>query len=263
MSDTLPRGAQPRLRLPDRHVAITGAGGGIGGALARAAADEGAVVSCLDIDLATATACAQRLVSLGATAHPIHCDITDPASVASALASCIELGGPVDALFANAGGARGAQGPFLELTPEQWTSVVELNLTGSFLSGQAFARHMAERGRGSIVFTASQIGMVAYDQMAHYCSAKAGIIELVRCMAAELAAHGVRVNAIAPGPVLTERLRAAVPNSPALAALVTRIPLQRMAEPEEITGAAIYLASDDSSFTTGTTIVVDGGYVAL
>jgi len=256
-------GARPRLRLPGRHVAVTGAGSGIGRALAGAAADEGAIVTCIDIDLPSASACAAELAARGVTAHAIRCDITDPDSVDDALVRCIELGGAVDALFANAGGAQGAGAPFLEITRESWITILERNLYGPFYSGQAFARHMAERRRGSIVFTASQIGMVAYDGLAHYCTAKGGVIELVRCMAAELAPYGVRVNAIAPGPVLTERLKANLPGSASLSALHSRIPLDRLAEPEEITGAAVYLASDDSSYTTGHTLVVDGGYTAI
>ena len=122
---------------------------------------------------------------------------------------------------------------------------------------------MADRGHGSIVFTASQIGLVAFENLAHYSTAKAGVVQLVRCMAVELAPYGVRVNTIAPGGVLTPRLRAAMVGTQALRDLEARVPMGRLAEPEEVVGAAMYLASDDGSYSTGSTIVVDGGYIAL
>jgi len=122
---------------------------------------------------------------------------------------------------------------------------------------------MAEHGRGSIVFTSSQVSMVAFENLAHYCAAKAGVSHLVRCMAAELAQYGVRVNAIAPGGVMTDRLRARMASSDSLGNLHTRIPMNRLAEPEEVTGAAMYLASDDAAYTTGAIVVVDGGYTAI
>ena len=183
---------------------------------------------------------------------------------AEALDQSVQAGGPVDVLLANAGGALGLRAPFLEIEPADWVALIDLNLNGPFYCGQTFAKHMVEQGKGSIVFTASQIGMVAFPNLAHYCSAKAGVIHLVRCMAAELAPYGVRVNAIAPGGVLTERLRKSRSRDPAaLDDLAGRVPLQRLAEPDEVVGAAMYLASDDGSYSTGTTIVVDGGYIAI
>ena len=258
-----PRPLPQRHRLLDRHVVVTGAGNGIGLALARAAAAEGARVTCVDIDLEAATRTVAELTSGATAAAAVHCDITDPASVTEALDRSIEAGGPVDVLLANAGGAQGMRAPFLEIDPADWVTMLDRNLNGPFYCGQTFARHMAERGKGSIVFTASQIGMVAFENLAHYCTAKAGVIHLVRCMAVELAPHGVRVNAIAPGGVLTERLRASMAGSPALAALEARVPQRRLADPAEVVGAAMYLASDDGSYSTGTTIVVDGGYLAV
>lgn len=263
MTDVETRNLRHRPRLDDRHVVVTGAGNGIGLALARAAAAEGARVACVDIDLDAATSTAAELTAGGTVAHAVHCDITDPDSVSAALARCIELGGPVDVLLANAGGAQGAGAPFLEITPQDWVTMLDRNLNGPFYTGQIFARHMAERGKGSIVFTSSQVSMVAFENLAHYCTAKAGVSHLVRCMAAELARYGVRVNAIAPGGVLTDRLRVRMESSDTLAGLHSRIPLNRLAEPEEVTGAAMYLASDDGAYSTGTTVVVDGGYTAI
>jgi NAD(P)-dependent dehydrogenase (short-subunit alcohol dehydrogenase family) len=263
MTSAETRSLRHRPRLDDRHVVVTGAGNGIGLALARAAAVEGARVACVDIDLDAATSTAAELVVGGTSAHALHCDITDPASVSAALAACIDLGGPVDVLLANAGGAQGMGAPFLEITPEAWVTMLDRNLNGPFHTGQAFARHMAEHGRGSIVFTSSQVSMVAFENLAHYCAAKAGVSHLVRCMAAELAQYGVRVNAIAPGGVMTDRLRARMASSDSLGNLHTRIPMNRLAEPEEVTGAAMYLASDDAAYTTGAIVVVDGGYTAI
>ena len=220
-------------------------------------------MSCLDIDLDSASATASELCARGAVAHAVECDITRPASLEAAVQRCVEFGGGVDVLLANAGGAQGLGAPVLEITPEAWVSMIDRNLNGPFYSGQIFARQMVERGSGSIVFTASQVGLVAFENLAHYCSAKGGLIQLVRCMAVELAESGVRVNAIAPGGVLTERLRARMAATTDLSDLHSRVPLNRLAAPDEVTGAAMYLASDDASYTTGATIIVDGGYTAV
>lgn len=251
------------MRLRDRHVVVTGAASGIGRALAVAAAREGARVSGLDIDVEGLERVASDLADVGAAAHTGECDITDFASVEHAAEGVTRALGRVDVLFANAGGAQGPGRPFLELDPESWATMIDRNLNGPFHTGLVFGRHMAGNRAGAMVFTTSQSSLVAVPNLAHYTSAKAGVAQLVRCMAVELAEYGIRVNAVAPGATFTPGNRAHISTEPRLTSLCAAIPLRRIAEPEEIAGAAIYLASDEASYTTGTTIVVDGGYTSI
>jgi len=252
------------MRLDDRHVVVTGAGSGIGRAMALACAREGARVSCLDLRATTAaeTVALIKGEDVG-DSRADEVDITEFAAGEAALERAIAAFGPVDALLANAGGAQGDRVPFLEMSLETWRTMLDRNLNGAFITGRVFAAHMAERGQGSIVFTTSQSAAVAVRDLAHYTSAKAGVTQLVRCMAMELAEHGVRVNAVAPGATLTpgNERQVTTPESQEFFGRV--IPLGRIADPSEIAGAAVYLAGPESTYTTGTTIVIDGGYTII
>lgn len=248
------------MRLRERHVVVTGAGQGIGRAIARGVAREGARVTCADLRGETAEAAAQEIVAQGGQAIGLTVDIRELASVEELLAAAERHFGRVHVVFANAGGSY-ARKPFLELTPADWETDRLLNLDGAFNTGLVFARHMAAHGGGSIVFTSSQLSEVARPSLAPYCAAKGGVRMLARAMALDLAAHHIRVNCLAPGPTLSERLIARhTPET--LAQEVTLIPMGRLGQPDDMVGAAVYLASDESSWTTGTTIFVDGGYVA-
>jgi NAD(P)-dependent dehydrogenase (short-subunit alcohol dehydrogenase family) len=248
------------MRLRERHIVVTGAGQGIGRAIARGVAREGARVVCADIRGDAAEAAAQEIAAAGGAASAAAVDIRDLASVEALLAHAEARFGRVHAVFANAGGSY-ARKPFLELTPTDWETDRRLNLDGAFNTGLVFARHMAAHGGGSIVFTSSQLSEVARPNLAPYCAAKGGVRLLARAMAIDLAGYGIRVNCLAPGPTLSERLIAR--HTPAsLAAEVKLMPLGRMGQPDEMVGAAVYLASDESSFVTGTTLFVDGGYTA-
>jgi NAD(P)-dependent dehydrogenase (short-subunit alcohol dehydrogenase family) len=251
------------MRLTDQHVVVTGAGSGIGRAMAEACAAEGAVVACVDLNLGGAVETAERIATSGGRATAHACDVTDHASVEAALAAVVAASGDVDVLLANAGGAQGDRVPFLQMDPAQWRVMVDRNLHGAFNSGQVFARHMAHRRRGSIVFTTSQSSFVAVPEFAHYTAAKAAVTQLVRSMAVELAPAGVRVNAVAPGATLTPGNQAQLTTAESEAFFARVVPLGRVADPREIAGAAVYLASEESSYTTGTTIVVDGGYISV
>lgn len=248
-------------RLAGRVAVVTGAAGGIGAALARAAAAEGAAVACVDLDGEGAAATAAELP--GDAAMAITADLTDADAVDGSLAAVVARWQRVHVLFANAGGSRGEAVPFLELEIATWEHMVDRNLRTAFLCGRAYARHMADHGGGAIVFTTSQLSLVARPGLAHYAAAKGGAAQLVKGMAVDLAGHGVRVNAVAPGPTETPGNRDWFARPEVLAEHQRTIPLGRIAAPEEITGAAIYLASDEASFTTGATIVVDGGYTIV
>lgn len=248
------------MRLRDRHIVVTGAGQGIGRAIARGLAREGARVVCSDIRGAAAAAAAEEIAATGGAAIGVAVDVRDLASVEALLEQAQSRFGRIHAVFANAGGSY-ARKPFLELTPADWETDRSLNLDGAFNTGLVFARHMAVQGGGSIIFTSSQLSEVARPSLVPYCAAKGGVRMLARAMAIDLAAYGIRVNCLAPGPTLSERLIARhTPES--LASEAKLMPLGRMGQPDDMVGAAIFLASDESSFVTGTTLFVDGGYTA-
>ncbi len=250
-----------RGRLEGRRAVVTGAGGGIGRALAEGVAAQGAAVVCADLDEASAGKVARAIAAGGGRAFAAGGDLTDFAAAEGLLARAVEAMEGCDVLFANAGGSRGETVPFLDLDPSAWRSMLDRNLTLAFNCGLVFARHMAGQGGGAIVFTSSQLSEVVRPGLAHYAAAKGGIRQLVRGMAVDLARHRIRVNAIAPGPTETPANREFFAR-PEVAEVNRRlVPLGRVANPEEMVGAAVFLASAEASYVTGTTLFVDGGYV--
>lgn len=193
----------------------------------------------------------------------IEVDAGDLPALERAMAEVEDRWQRVDVLFANAGGSRGDAVPFLELDVATWQTMLDRNLRTAFVSGSVFARHMARHGGGSMVFTTSQLSFVTRPGLAHYAAAKGGVAQLVKGMAVDLAAHNIRVNAVAPGPTHTPGNADWFSRPEVEAEHARALPIGRVARPEEITGAAMYLASDDASFTTGATIVVDGGYTIV
>ncbi len=247
------------MRLVGKHAVVTGAARGIGRALALAVAAEGARVTCMDIDGEGVAETADLIRAQGMQALGVACDNTQLPLVEAALEAAVAAFGPVNILVANAGGAAGERTAFLDLTPEQWQGMLARNLTGSFNCGLAFARHMRNQGGGAIVFTSSIAAEFAAPELSHYAAAKGGVRMLMRGMALELAPYRIRVNAVAPGVVLTPGNRDIISTPAVMAQFRSSIPLERVAEASELAGAVIYLASDEASYTTGATITVDGG----
>jgi len=246
--------------LKGKRVLITGGASGIGAATAARFLEEGSRVCVLDRD---ATACEHLkhdLRSLGeaGVSEAIIADVTDLMQVEAAFAEAIRLMDGVDVLINNAGIS--IRHKFLEITPEEWEKIIAVNLTGVFYVAQTAARHMWERGSGVILQTASTNGIVGQPFYADYNATKAGVIELTKTMALELAPK-VRVCAVAPGYVLTPMQRAEYSDA-MLEEVNRKVPLRRHAKPEEIAGLFAYLASDDAAYATGQVFALDGGETA-
>ena len=249
----------PAMRLQGRVAAITGGALGIGRATALLFAEEGATVALGDVQLEAAQEVAREIARRGGKAIAIGLDVGDAAQVQAFVDRAAGELGRLDVMFANAGIAHSA--PFLEHPEAQWHRVLRVNLTGVFLCCQAAARQMVRQGDGGrIITTASINGFRGVENLVGYNAAKAGVIELTRTMAVELAQHRIAVNAIAPAQIDT-RLTRTLPEG-ARRRRVERIPMGRFGEPEEVARVALFLASDDASYVTGHTLAVDGGYLA-
>jgi len=241
--------------LQGKGVLVTGGASGIGAATAARFLEEGAKVCVLDWDARASAAIRKALPKLAGT---VAADVSRLAEVKEAFAEAVRLLGRVDVLINNAGIS--VRHAFLDITPEEWDRVLGVDLTGVFHVAQTAARHMVERGGGVILHTASTNGIVGHLFYADYNACKAGVIELTRSMALELAPK-VRVNAVAPGYVLTPMQRAEYTDA-MLEEVNRKIPLGRHATPEEIAGLFAYLASDDGAYLTGQVFVIDGGETA-
>jgi len=241
--------------LEGKRVLITGGASGIGAATAARFLEEGSAVCVLDRDPKARARIRHELPGLAET---LDADVSNLKQVQSAFADALRIMGGVDVLVNNAGIS--IRHNFLDITPEEWEKVLTVNLTGVFYVAQTAARHMWERGSGVILQTASTNGVMGYPFYADYNATKAGVIELTKSMALELAPK-VRVCAVAPGYVLTPMQRAEYTDE-MLEEVNRKIPLRRHAKPEEIAALFAYLASDDAAYATGHVFTLDGGETA-
>jgi NAD(P)-dependent dehydrogenase (short-subunit alcohol dehydrogenase family) len=241
--------------LEGRVVVVTGGSAGIGAACARRLVRDGARVALWDVADAAGQALADELRAAGHGAIYTHCNVASKAEVDAALAAALGEFGTVDGLVNNAGIFRAAD--FLDITEADWDAVIDVNLKGSFLVGQAVARQMASARRGAIVNMSSVNGLMAIPTIASYNASKGA-------MALGLVDHGVRVNAVAPGTISTELARNSVLTSDAARQrILGRTPMKRLGEPEEVADVVCWLLSDAASYVTGEVVYVDGGRLAL
>ncbi len=240
-------------RLEGKVAIVTGAGGGIGRAVALRFAEEGARVVVAEIDAAAGAAVAAEI---GDAALAVPCDVADAAQVDAMVRACHERFGPVDVLVNNAALVLPAVRHFLEVDEALWDRVLDVNLKGAFLCGRRVVDDMVERGAGVIINMSSGGATRAHRAMPTYDAAKGGIEGLTRAMALDLAPYGVRVVAIVPGLI---RLDSDEDGSPRLAAVAATVPLGRPGTGADVAATAAFLASDDAAYITASTVSVDGG----
>ena len=248
------------MRLANKVALVTGGGRGIGHAIALGLAREGADVAVNYVRHAEAAAATvAQIRELGRRGLAVQADTGVRAEVERMVAEVIDAFGRIDILVNNAG--VGGFVPFLEVTEADLDKVINTNLKGVFFVGQAVARHMVQQGRGKIINITSEAQQKALPLLTHYCASKAGAYMLSRGMALELAPYKINVNMIAPGPTRTDMNRERLQDPAEVEKRVRRIPLGRMGEPEDLVGAAVFLASDEANHVTGAVIAVDGGAV--
>ena len=248
--------------LTGRSAVVTGAGAGIGRAIALAFAQAGAAVACVDIDGTTAAITASAIGEVGTRALPFVCDVSDEQAVGEIAMSILKEFSPIRILV-NAAAGHDPNGTILDLSLADWNRVFAVNVGGAFLMSRALLPSIAAAGGGSIIHVASQLGSVAAPNRAIYCSTKGALIQFAKAMATDHAAQNIRVNTLSPGAVETERLVKRFGDMETARRLAgPKHLLQRLGQPNEIASAAVFLASDASSFVTGSDLLVDGGYNA-
>lgn len=250
------------MRLGSKVAVVTGAARGIGRACAGCMAAEGAQVVLSDIDAEGGETAAAAIRDGGGEACFIACDVGDRIQVEALIAGAVEAFGRIDSLVANAGIVHAAD--FLDLAEADFDRVLRVNLKGVFLCGQAAARQMVRQGGGGTIVNMSSINaVVAIPTILPYVVAKGGVNQLTAAMALALADKGIRVNGIGPGSIATEMAQAVLNDPEKARGALSRTPMGRFGEPEEIGCIAVFLAADESSYITGQTIYADGGRLAL
>jgi NAD(P)-dependent dehydrogenase (short-subunit alcohol dehydrogenase family) len=249
--------------LTGRTTLVTGAGHGIGRGISLRFASEGASLICLDIDAEAAQAAADSIHAMGGAALPVVGDVSVGADARAAVAACISAYGRLDILVNNAVYLT-ASSPLTDVSELDWNRALAVNIGGVFHMSKAVIPQMRAQGGGVILHIASQMGHVGYPGQAVYCATKGALIALAKAMALDHAGDGIRVNTLSPGGVATEGMAARGGGMEVVQREWGKAhhPLGRLASIEEIAAAALFLVSEDSSFTTGTDLIVDGGYTA-
>ncbi len=250
-------------QLTDKVAFVTAAGGAIAGATARRFAMEGAAVYCVDIDNDNVAQTAATITKDGGRATARHCDVTDESEVQDALAACVAEFGRLDIVF-NAAAAQEPNATVETMSLSTWNEVLEVNLTGMFLVCKYAIPHLRKTGSGSIINIASTFGHIAWPERPAYMATKGAVRQLSRSIALDFSGDGIRANSISPGAIETRRLLQRTPTMEQVRErMVPLHPIGRLGQPEDIANAALYLAGDQSSFVTGSDMLVDGGFTAI
>src|ERR1700730_13523925 len=251
------------MAVTGRVALVSGAGGGIGRAISLAFVEVGAAVACCDIDLRSAEETARLVQNAGGRAIARRCDVAVEDESLAVVAAAHDAFGRLDILVSGAA-PYDPSGTVLETSLADWERVLAVNLTGSFLLSRAALPRMIAGGGGSIIFVASQLGRVGSGGRAAYCATKGALIQLAKVMAIDHAAPHIRLNALSPGAVETQRtLHRYGSFEAAREKMGPKHLLGRLGRPQEIAAAAVFLASDSASFVTGSDLLVDGGYTAI
>ncbi|MFA5878422.1 MAG: SDR family NAD(P)-dependent oxidoreductase [Candidatus Staskawiczbacteria bacterium] len=254
---------KPFCDLKGKVAIVTGARRGMGRTHAIVLAKAGAKVVVSDISQEECQKVADEIKKLGGKAIAVKCDVSNKVEVDALVQKTVEQFSKLDILVNNAGIC--IFKPFLEMSQEEFSKTIDVNLKGYFLCAQAAAKEMAKQKNGSIVNIASiamgQVG-VGFQGLTHYCASKGGIVAMAEAMALELAPLSIRVNTIAPGAIDTPMVATVKQDMKTLDSMLAGVPLRRMGKPEEISNAVLFLASDESSYMTGSVMVVDGGWIA-
>jgi len=248
------------FQLSHKTALVTGGGVGLGRAICRGFAEAGAQVAVADASLDSASETVTLLRQGRSRTFAEQLDVTKKAQVEGTVAKVVEHWGAIDVLVNCAG--RAIRGPALEYKEEDWDTIIDVNLTGTFFCCQAVGRYMAAQHRGKIINIASIGGFIAYPGSIAYLASKGGVVQLTRGFAIELAPFNVQVNAIAPSLFETPMMAGTRSDSESQRYFMDRTPAGRKGRPEEIVGAAIFLAADCSSMVTGHTLAVDGGFLS-
>ena len=248
--------------LSGRTAIVTGGNSGIGFAIAEGLARQGAHVVIANRRAPQGTAAAERLVGMGFSAEAVQADVSDEASVEHLVTTVLQKRGQIDILVNSA--AAIVRKPAEDTTTEEWDLVMANNVKGTFLCCRNVGRHMIERRKGKIINISSNVSQVVQMNRSAYCVSKAAVSHLTRALAAEWATYNVNVNAIGPGPTITEFNTKYFEEHPEdRKRLTDAIPMGRMGAPADCAGAAVFLASEASDFVTGQTLLVDGGFTLL
>ena len=247
------------MKVKNKIAIVTGSGRGIGKSTVLELAKEGAKVVVSDIDIKECQNVCDEIKKIGSDAIAVKCDISKKSDVDAMIKKIMQKFQKIDILINNAGVV--LMKPFVEMTEKDWDFVLDINLKGVFLCTNAVVKQMIKQKSGKIISVASIAGEVGFMNTSAYCASKAGIINLTRGLALELSPHNINVNAIAPGVIATKMTEDMLKDKKTKEVLLASTPLGRVGQPEEIGKAAVFLASDDSNFITGHTLVVDGGWL--